>query len=260
MNREPFVDPYGGPDQYLATAIRFITLLCILAALSSCDNDRKPFWFTRCEGSDFRDVAKDSSYGDYPTGVVVRLTDQLILAPPKNFYPHYIGEDPTALKCTRLADLPQVSAAQFSFRASSLGGYENSQVPGSYTSDTDVVLVTIQRDPEGAATSTSSEYERWTAARDRPTDQSDEFIREVVRSGLRCYGLEALCFGSSVEGQPVNLRLVAARGWFSVVLDSPKYAGVSIEWTANGANILRWKAITNQIPIYLDRWNARRQQ
>ena len=237
-----------------ATAALITSVILTVLVCAGCRPQEKHFWFTHCEGPEFRDVSLDRSYGTSPPGEIVKVTDQLILAPPKAYFPHYFGDDPKRPECKSTSDLPRVTAASFSFRASTLHAIPIRELKEGF--DPDAVYVTITWQTQELDYANQEEY---FARENGKPDLRWPGMKEAVESGLRCYG-KGPCYGSTVNGgsPDVLLNVIGANVGVIAEYYSPKYGGIEIGWTTSGANISQWKPIATQIYAYLDGWNALR--
>lgn len=226
-------------------------------------SNEKPFWFTSCEGPAFRDVRKEPGYGDSRVGMIVRVTNELILAPPANVFPHYLGYDPKGPLCKQIEDLPRVTMASFTMRASTLRGPDPSSIRKS-TFDPDLVTVQVMAgvqitagDPATAEVAAIERYSK-DKLQGRPVEQKDEY-------GLRCYGYPTVamtCFGSSAGGLSpdvaLTVNMLMSQGLHAAYV-TPKYGRVEIAWLTGNDTLFRWKEIAHQVFLDLDTWNALRE-
>jgi hypothetical protein len=227
------------------------------------DSDTKPFWFTQCEGVDFRDVTKDPGYGSSKPAVIVRVTDQLILAPPASVFPHYLGDNPKGPDCRHIDDLPQVTTAYFTIRASTLRGPDPATLPKPEGKpDPDLVKVYVM----GGSQVTVRDLSKLEDERRAEYEQEKSKGHQVATTeyGLRCYGYPNLamsCFGSTTGASSPNFSATVSGLVIGVQAHylSQKYGGVEIDWLTGHDALPKWMDIANQIAVDLDQWNARAQ-
>jgi hypothetical protein len=249
-------------------SLRAVALFLLATAGSSCGTadqqssaQETHFWFTHCEGAEFRDVTADPSYGGGKPGVIVRINDNLILAPPESVFPHYLGADAKGPECKRIDDLPPVTNLSFRLRASTLRGPEPTT---DEKFDPDIVGVFIvpkiqapARDPIEIEKSIRASHED-SKAKGYPVEEKDYF-------GLRCFGFPRVsmtCFGSTTGAPEPDVVLSILEGQnVAIHADyySPKYGGIGIIWLTGRESLLKWKSIASRIGVNLDEWNARRQ-
>lgn len=244
-----------------------LAILAIVAMLnpirqSDSRGDLKHFWFTHCEGAEFRDVTKDPSYGESNPGVVVRINNNLILALPASVFPHYLGDDAKGPECRSINDLPQVTNASFRIRASTLQGPEPTK---GNTFDPDVVKVYVMPKVQAPAGDPSmiEKYQQDDFERSKSKGYS---VEKTNKYGLRCYGFPRVsitCFGSTTDAQTPDVVIgviVGMNEGLHANYYSPKYGGIGISWLTGTETLPKWKAIATQIFADLDKWNALQQE
>ncbi len=248
--------------------VRRITV-CTLSFVVTCPGcgspdqasaNAKRVWFTHCEGPEFRDVTKSPNYGAATPGVIVKITNQLIFAPPPSVFPHYLGDDPKSLKCRHIDDLPQVTTASFQIRASTLTGPESPTVVGAF--DPDLVKIYVMgkvqvkaRDPSVVEREQEDDYNR-SKSKGYPVEKVDQF-------GLRCHGfprISMICIGSTAGAPTVVLSTQPGLSQgLRATYYSQKYGGIEIDWLTSLDNLPRWSDVARQIFTDLDNWNALQQ-
>ena len=243
-----------------------VVILAVVAWLnparqSDSGSVQKHSWFTHCEGPEFRDVTKDPAYGQSAPGVIVKINNNLILAPPASVFPHYLGDDAKGLECRSINDLPQVTNASFRIRASALRGPEPSR---DETFDPDVVSVHVMPEvqaPSGEPSMIEKEHQE-----DFERSKAKGYpVAAITEYGLRCYGFPTAaitCFGSTTDAPTPDVVIGVILGMKEGVhanYYSSKYGGIGISWLTGTDTLPKWKAIATQIFADLDSWNALQQ-
>jgi hypothetical protein len=251
-----------------ARLIQIIVVILVTAACTCCggtgeqsSGSNAHFWFTHCEGTEFRDVTKEPGYGESKAAVIVRINNNLILAPPPSVFPQYMGDDAKGPECRRIDDLPQVTNASFRFRASTLRGPLPTTDPKA---DPDVVMVYVMPKIQAPAafpfTMEKDEQDSFEDSKRRGYQ-----VEKADKYGLRCYGFPRVsmtCFGSTSDAASPDIVISVAVGatlGLRAQYLSPKYGGIGIIWITGTENLSRWKAIANRIYTDIDEWNALRQ-
>ncbi len=244
----------------------------IMAIVASCDSHpRDPQlewgWVTNCTGPAF--TRSDGSTPG-PNRPVFRVTEQLVVAVPKEYRPLANSIDRAPRECTRVTDLPQVKYLQFVIQGNWSAGYNPADIPtlpgGEKQFRPDHVSVHIESEAPPAHVSPAElrEMERLTTEA-----LHKDSIGTLEAGGLTCLidkspGYE-FCSGSRAPGDGDVTRLIRRSfGGTSFVLlqadyISTKYGRIHVYWQAWTSDVAHGLDIDRAVWNSLARWNLSHQ-
>jgi hypothetical protein len=253
--------------------LRLLVLVVTSGVLMGCDlGSQSPQlangWVTNCSGVEFSKFSPDGDAGPGPSRPVFRLSDQLVLAVPKENWPsaNRIWHEPW--KCRTIRDLPEVHYIYFVIRGDWSGSYDPQDVPvegGRKEFLPDAVTVRIEREPP----------DPWTPEDRHKVEQIlgkfwDELLEKREVGGLMC-GRVAIpnqprpqgglfCSGHRTPSDPDTI-ILDTKTYSSpfVLIDagypSKHYGGIHVYWNVWTLDVARARDIDQAVWKSLKSWN-----
>jgi hypothetical protein len=251
-------------------------LIPLFIVLASCDTGSPTpnpnlnlGWVTGCVGAEF------SRHGGTSPGLkqpVFKVTDQLVLAVPKEYQPRAASIDREPPKCTKTIDLPSAHFLQFVLQGNWSAGYRAQDIPtsqdGTKLFQPDRVFVRIE--PEHVSTLSPQDQRKsaqlsWIARHDA-TEKKFEI------AGLRCTvpkwnipPVSYLCRAPGAAADPdadpevLSLRYFPESAPPFVLIQanyrSPKYGKTHLYWQVWTSDIAHALEIDGAIWNLISEWN-----
>jgi hypothetical protein len=225
-------------------------------------------WVTNCTGPEF---SRYGTAGPGPDRPVFKITDQLVLAVPKTYFPRAASMSLGPDKCKKISDLPPAHFVQFLLQGNWSAGYRPQDIPtfrdGTKRFWPDRVFVRIE--PEHVNTLSPEEQRKgaqlgWDMRHD-PTEKKFEV------NGLRCsvpkwmtsgaYFCRAPGGAADPDADPEVLTLKyfpnSATPFILVQANyrSPRYGKTHLYWQVWTSDIAHALEIDSAIWKSLSEWN-----
>jgi hypothetical protein len=250
------------------------SLITLAVAMASCDTDsRNPKldlgWVTNCAGPEF---SRNGSSGPGPDRPVFKVTDQLVLAVPKENRPSAARIDREPRECRNIGDLPPAHFVEFVLQGNWSAGYGPQDVPTTQDGEKrfwpDRVFVRVE--PQHVSPLSQEDQRKnakngWNLRHD-PTEKKFEI------AGLRCaepkwklplvsYFCRARGTAADPDADPEVLTLTyfpeSAPPFVLIQADygSPRYGKTHLYWQVWTSDISHALEIDSAIWNLLSEWN-----
>jgi len=212
-------------------------------------------WITNCAGAEFKVFTHDGAAGPGPDRPVFRISDQLVLAVPREYTPSSQSIEREPRTCTKINDLPVVRFLYFDFQGKWSKGYKPNDVPVGFSGQRvqpDRVMVRIQRDPPR---NLSPEQRKEGEENRRKVEQLWGTPRETA--GLTC---SVYCWKGNPFRDPDFKQLKYQNlnsSFIQIYADywSPKYGGTTMSWEVVTSDLSHWSAIDDEVWKRVAEWN-----
>jgi hypothetical protein len=250
------------------------SLITLVVAMASCDSDsRNPNLdsggVTSCVGPEF------SRYGDSgpgPERLVFKVTNQLVLAVPKENRPRASRIDREPRECRKFSDLPPAHFIQFLMQGNWSAGYKLSDIPtnrdGTKWFQPDRVFVRVEPEP----VSPFSAEEQQKLAQTGWNLRHDVTEKKFEIAGLRCAvpkwkvrPVSYFCRARGTDADPdadpevLSLRYFPEKAPPFVLIQAdyraPRYGKTHLYWQVWTSDVSHALEIDRAIWKLLSEWN-----
>lgn len=247
--------------------MRITSALVIVATLTSCDSQPSDprlelGWVTNCTGPAF------AKFGNSPPGPdrpVFRITDQLVLAVPKQNRPEASPLEHMPDKCIKVSDLPKTGGLVFVIQGNWSAGYSLADIPtvegNKKQFRPDLVLVRVQPEPPSKLSAQGQrEVERWVQK-----NLQNDYLPWRDAGGLACriakVGGDVYCLGHRTDGELDVTKVTDRRYSYTrfVLLQadyvSAHYGRIHVFWQVWTSDVAHGLDIDRAVWDVLAKWN-----
>lgn len=240
--------------RYALLAVLVIGAIILSWVTNRRDPQLERGWVTNCVGPEFSRFARNGAPGPGPERPVFRISDQLVLAVPKKYWPWSQSIDHEPRTCTKISDLPVVRVIYFYVQGNWSAGYKTSDLPFGISGQRlqpDRVMVRVEDEP---APKLSTEDRKAAEENRRKVERLWGEPREIA--GLTC---SAYCWkGQSGDSDFVQLKYEVLNPSFIQIYAaywSPRYGGTGMHWQVVISDLSHWRDIDDEVWKLIADWN-----